>query len=337
MPHPAELFALLLANFSQYKNSSAGAGARASRELSGRRRARARAGMPRRRCRCRAGGLPPAVLLLLAAAAGARGAAGAARRALAGVGGAVQGEYVVPREDKGEVERRGAVDGRIHEASGLAASRRHAGVVYTHNDSGDGPRVFALSAADGALLGEYEVRGRPGAAAVEAHDWEDMAVGPCGFDAALDANATYDQTANATYDQTANATAFGAGLDSADASCENLLGRAGRGPRTDTEEQASTSGTSATTAAGGRPRRCTACRSPRPGRAARAAGRSRTGSCGARSARTWRSPPTSVTPTPRPSLSTRSPPTSTSCARPWTSRCRSSSRGARCRRTRSWR
>src|SRR5581483_4478856 len=35
-------------------------------------------------------------------------------------------------------------DPRIDESSGLAASRRHPGIVYTFNDSGGSPRVFAL-------------------------------------------------------------------------------------------------------------------------------------------------------------------------------------------------
>lgn len=57
------------------------------------------------------------------------------------------------------------------EASGLAASGLHEGVIWAHNDSGDQPRVFAL-AEDGTALGPYAV---PGA---ENVDWEDMAVGP---------------------------------------------------------------------------------------------------------------------------------------------------------------
>jgi len=73
-----------------------------------------------------------------------------------------------------QVEERGRTPWRVNEASGLAASRRHPGVLWTHNDSGDGPRLFALSAADGSLLGEYRVEGDR----VEARDWEDLAVGP---------------------------------------------------------------------------------------------------------------------------------------------------------------
>ncbi len=59
----------------------------------------------------------------------------------------------------------------IDEASGLAASRLNPGVLWTHNDSGDKPRLFALN-AKGVHLGIYELLG------AEARDWEDMAVGP---------------------------------------------------------------------------------------------------------------------------------------------------------------
>jgi hypothetical protein len=44
-------------------------------------------------------------------------------------------------------------------------------VLWTHNDSGDRPRVFALRSS-GALLADLDV---PGATAV---DWEDVAIGP---------------------------------------------------------------------------------------------------------------------------------------------------------------
>jgi hypothetical protein len=57
------------------------------------------------------------------------------------------------------------------EASGLAASRHNAGVLWTHNDSGNEARLFAL-ALDGRQLGAYRL---VGAACV---DWEDVAVGP---------------------------------------------------------------------------------------------------------------------------------------------------------------
>ena len=57
------------------------------------------------------------------------------------------------------------------EASGLAASRDCPGVLWTHNDSGDGPKVYALT-PQGRHLGVYTLSG------VTAVDWEDMAAGP---------------------------------------------------------------------------------------------------------------------------------------------------------------
>lgn len=64
------------------------------------------------------------------------------------------------------------VDPRVNEASGLAASSRYPGVLWTHNDSGDGPTIYALR-SDGSLIGRWSVQG------ASAIDWEDMAMGPC--------------------------------------------------------------------------------------------------------------------------------------------------------------
>jgi hypothetical protein len=61
-------------------------------------------------------------------------------------------------------------DPRIVESSGLAVSRRHPGVLWTHNDSGDLARVFAIG-LDGRVLATLRLAG------VEARDWEAMAVG----------------------------------------------------------------------------------------------------------------------------------------------------------------
>jgi hypothetical protein len=59
------------------------------------------------------------------------------------------------------------------ELSGLVLSASQSGVLWTHNDSGDRPRVFALR-TDGSLIAALDV---PDAAAT---DWEDIAVGPGG-------------------------------------------------------------------------------------------------------------------------------------------------------------
>lgn len=60
----------------------------------------------------------------------------------------------------------------IAELSGLAASRRHPDVLYTHNDSGDRARFFAIG-TDATSRGEFQVLG------AKAVDWEDIAVAPC--------------------------------------------------------------------------------------------------------------------------------------------------------------
>lgn len=57
------------------------------------------------------------------------------------------------------------------EASGMAASRTAPGVLWAHNDSRDGARIYALG-PDGADLGGFDVAG------ALAFDWEDMAAGP---------------------------------------------------------------------------------------------------------------------------------------------------------------
>jgi hypothetical protein len=61
---------------------------------------------------------------------------------------------------------------RVRESSGIAVRRTYSGVLWTHNDSGDGPYLYAT-----------DLRGRnrgwllvPGA---RAFDWEDIALGPC--------------------------------------------------------------------------------------------------------------------------------------------------------------
>lgn len=65
--------------------------------------------------------------------------------------------------------------GKIREASGLAASRKHHGYFYTHNDHGDGPRIYILDGT-GHLESTISLHG------VTSHDYEDIAVGPCAKD-----------------------------------------------------------------------------------------------------------------------------------------------------------
>ncbi len=70
------------------------------------------------------------------------------------------------RVDKGQINFR-----ELTEASGIAASRKNPGVLWTHNDSGGKSRLFALD-TNGRYLGSYYIAG------ARNRDWEDIAVGP---------------------------------------------------------------------------------------------------------------------------------------------------------------
>lgn len=62
-------------------------------------------------------------------------------------------------------------DPAINESSGIVASRLNRGLYWTHNDSGDGPFIYAFDAR-GERRGVWRVTG------TRAHDWEDIAAGP---------------------------------------------------------------------------------------------------------------------------------------------------------------
>lgn len=73
--------------------------------------------------------------------------------------------------DFGEAQVQGVVQAaELNEVSGLASSRRH-DALWTHNDSGDGPRLYALDFT-GRLIATLHLR------AAEAVDWEDVALVP---------------------------------------------------------------------------------------------------------------------------------------------------------------
>lgn len=57
----------------------------------------------------------------------------------------------------------------IDEVSGVVESRRNPGVLWVHNDSGDGPHLYALTPA-GTHLGVYTLADTP------SGDWEDLAI-----------------------------------------------------------------------------------------------------------------------------------------------------------------
>lgn len=59
----------------------------------------------------------------------------------------------------------------ITESSGVSVSFEDPGIFWTHNDSGDLPRLFAIQRSSGRLLAEVHIDG------LTATDWEDI----CGF------------------------------------------------------------------------------------------------------------------------------------------------------------
>jgi hypothetical protein len=59
-------------------------------------------------------------------------------------------------------------DDRITESSGLAASTKNSGIVYTHNDSDAGPILYAVSDSTGETVATLTLKGAP------ARDWEAM-------------------------------------------------------------------------------------------------------------------------------------------------------------------
>lgn len=66
----------------------------------------------------------------------------------------------------------GPMDEALRETSGLAVSAAYPGVLWSHNDSGDEARFYAVDHT-GAVLAVFDLAG------VEAQDWEDMDAGPC--------------------------------------------------------------------------------------------------------------------------------------------------------------
>jgi len=66
----------------------------------------------------------------------------------------------------------GRVPAVVRELSGFAASHRHPGIFWAHNDSGNAAALYALR-ADGTIAATVPLRG------VTLRDPEDIAVGPC--------------------------------------------------------------------------------------------------------------------------------------------------------------
>ena len=69
-------------------------------------------------------------------------------------------------------EEAGKVDTRLGEASGLASSRIHPGVLYTHEDYKDLNEFYAIDADEGDVVGDFVLVGATN------RDYEDISVGP---------------------------------------------------------------------------------------------------------------------------------------------------------------
>jgi hypothetical protein len=100
----------------------------------------------------------PTVRVLLVVFAGLLSAAGP---------GMAQGAYRLELLDTAALASR-----RIAESSGVVPSALAPGVYWTHNDSGDGPYLYATDAT-GRNLGAVRLAG------AGAHDWEDLTAGSC--------------------------------------------------------------------------------------------------------------------------------------------------------------
>lgn len=88
----------------------------------------------------------------------------------------------------------GSLSPEIFHASGLAASQKHDGILYTHNDGDDvnrrSPIIYAISATSGSLIARLRVF------PATNEDWEDIAVGPCGNTTCI---YVLDKSANTIY------------------------------------------------------------------------------------------------------------------------------------------
>ncbi len=104
---------------------------------------------------------------------------GAAGSAGLGAGNAPAGAHAaaragLPRADGGQKRVCTIRDRRITESSGLAASRKHPGIVYTFNDSGGTAQLYALGP-------DCRVRATLTLAGARNRDWEAMATGRDGL------------------------------------------------------------------------------------------------------------------------------------------------------------
>jgi hypothetical protein len=75
----------------------------------------------------------------------------------------MQAAAAVPLQSVGRLDEK-----RIPEASGIVKSRRHSGIFWVHNDSGNPALLFAIR-SDGRIVREFRL-------AVPNIDWEDIAI-----------------------------------------------------------------------------------------------------------------------------------------------------------------
>lgn len=111
-----------------------------------------------------------------ATAAVALAAAGLLASAAPATAGAAPAPAASVAADDGSPDRSFTIkDPRITESSGLAASRAHPGIYWTHNDSDDGPYVYAVDSRSGKTVATISLRGIG-----EPRDVEGISVGSDG-------------------------------------------------------------------------------------------------------------------------------------------------------------
>ncbi|MFF4602145.1 hypothetical protein ACFY12_05205 [Streptomyces sp. NPDC001339] len=112
-------------------------------------------------------------LLCAAGAAGILWAAGTVPAAAAPA--AAAPAVAVPAAAHDEPDGFTISDPRITESSGLAASHAHPGIYWTHNDSDDGPYVYAVDGRTGRTVARITLRGIG-----KPRDVEGISIGPDG-------------------------------------------------------------------------------------------------------------------------------------------------------------
>lgn len=101
-------------------------------------------------------------------------------------GGGLPGEPWDPTPvEAGSIEMLGPIPAELEETSGVAASRAHPGILWSHNDRGYPPIVYALDlgARLRAVFRLVDVEG--------PFDWEDASMGPCPWEGGEETTCLY--------------------------------------------------------------------------------------------------------------------------------------------------